>query len=165
IQALGMIADREVEEALLAFLLVPEENVYLKDMAVLVLRSIGVKAPVPVWKDGTMIMVDPSKIDSGLPVWRSEWQAVVDLASKRIGKSSDLRLQHDIETLWVDFLTRLYPDIPAMAHIEGWAAALDYLTARMHRKALTYEEVAKRYGISASTASRYARRMNQVCKV
>jgi len=35
----------------------------------------------------------------------------------------------------------------------------------MHRKALTYEEVAKRYGISASTASRYARRMNQVCKV
>uniref|UniRef100_UPI00403F62D9 tetratricopeptide repeat protein n=1 Tax=Paenibacillus sp. FSL W8-0186 TaxID=2921709 RepID=UPI00403F62D9 len=165
IQALGMIADREVEEALLAFLLIPEENVYLKDMAVLVLRSIGVKDPVPVWKDGTTIMVDPSKIGSGLPVWRSEWQAVVDLAIKRIGKSSDLRLQHDIESLWVDFLTRLYPDIPAMAHIEGWAAALDYLTARMHRKALTYEEVAKRYGISASTASRYARRMNQVCKV
>lgn len=165
IQALRLIADREVEEALLAFLLVPEEDGYLKDMAVLVLRSLGVKGPIPVWKGGTTTMVDPSKTSSSLPVWRSEWQAVIDLAVKRIGKTSDLQLQHDIETLWVDFLTRLYPDIPTMAHIEGWAAALDYLTAKMRRKAITYEEVAKRYGISASTASRYARRVNQVCNV
>lgn len=165
IQALGLIADQEVEEALLAFLLVPEEDEYLKDIAVLVLRSLGVKGPVPVRKGGATIMVDPGKIGSGLPVWRSEWQAVVDLAVKRIGKTTDLRLRHNIETLWVDFLTRLYPDIPAMAHIEGWAAALDYLTAKMHRKSLTYEEVAKRYGISPSTASRYARRMSQVCNV
>ncbi|AZK48848.1 tetratricopeptide repeat protein [Paenibacillus lentus] len=165
IQTLRLIADPEVEEALLAFLLIPEEDVYLKDMAVFVLRSLGVKGPVPIWKDGGTTMIDPSKIGANLPVWRSEWQAVIDLAVKRIGKVSDLQLQHDIETLWVDFLTRLYPDIPAMAHIEGWAAALDYLTAKMHRKSITYEEIAKRYGISASTASKYARRVDQVCNV
>lgn len=165
IQAFSLIADSEAEEALLAFLLEPEEDSYLKEMAVLVLRSLGVKGPVPVCKDGTILMVDPSKVCSSLPVWRSEWQAVVDLAVKNIGKSSDLQLQHDIETLWVDYLTRLYPDTPAIAHIEGWAAALDYLTAKMHGKAMTYEEVAKRYGISASTASRYARRVDKVCNM
>lgn len=165
IQALGLIADREVEEALQAFLLEPEEDAYLKDMALFVLRSLGVSKPLPVCSGGTTTMVDPSRVSTKLPVWQSEWQAVVDLAMQQMRRSFDLQQQHDMETLWVEFLTRLYPETPAISHVEGWAAALEYLTAKMHRRSVTYEQVAKKYNISASTARRYVCRVDEVCGV
>ncbi len=165
IQAFGLIADREVEEALKAFLLEPEEDPYLKDIALFVLRNLGVNNPLPVSFGEKTKLVDPSRVASGLPVWKSEWQAVVDLAAKQLKRSFDLQQQHDLETLWAEFLTLLYPDTPEITHIEGWAAALEYLTAKIHRRPVTYEDVAERYGISASTVRRYTRRIDEVCGV
>ncbi|GJM80668.1 hypothetical protein HMSSN139_31640 [Paenibacillus sp. HMSSN-139] len=165
IQALGLIADREVEEALQAFLLEPEEDAYLKEMALFVLRNLGVSRPLPVRSGTTTTMIDPSRVTTELPVWRSEWQAVVDLAMERMKRSFDLQQQHDMETLWADFLTRLYPDTPTVSHLEGWAAALEYLTAKMHGQSVTYEQVAQKYNISASTARRYVQRVDEVCGV
>ncbi|MFD1175249.1 tetratricopeptide repeat protein [Paenibacillus puldeungensis] len=166
IQALGLIADQEVEEALEAFLLEPEEDQSLKDMALFVLRSMGVTKSLPVRSGETTTMVDPSQTATKLPVWRSEWQAVINLAIGKMNDSSfDLQQQHDAETLWVEFLTRLYPDPPSITHLEGWACALEYLTAKMHRLYVTYESVAKKYGISASTARRYVCRVDEVCGV
>lgn len=165
IQAMGHMADREVEEALQAFLLEPEEDAYLKDMALFVLRNLGVNQPLPVRFGATTTLVDPSRVTTELPVWRSEWQAVVDLALERMKRSFDLQQQHDMETLWAEFLTRLYPDTPTVTHLEGWAAALEYLTAKMHGQSVTYEQVAQKYNISASTARRYVQRVDEVCGV
>lgn len=165
IQAMGLIADREVEEALQAFLLEPEEDAYLKEIALFVLRNLGVNQPLPVRSGATTTLVDPSRVTTQLPVWRSEWQAVVDLALERMKRSFDLQQQHDMETLWADFLTRLYPDTPTVSHLEGWAAALEYLTAKMHGQSVTYEQVAQKYNISASTARRYVQRVDEVCGV
>ena len=69
-----------------------------------------------------------------------------------------------MENLWSEFLSRLYPDIPNIRNVEGWAAALEYLTAKKRGRTLTYEQVAVRYGISPSTVSRYARQMDSVCE-
>ncbi|GIP55454.1 hypothetical protein J42TS3_44890 [Paenibacillus vini] len=165
IQAFGLIADLEVEEALKAFLLEPEEDQYLKDIALFVLRNLGVNHPLPVCFGEKTTLVDPSRVASGLPVWKTEWQAVVDLALKQMKRSFDLQQQHDLETLWAEFLTLLYPETPEITHIEGWAAALEYLTAKIHHRPVTYEAVAERYGISASTARRYTRRIDEVCGV
>lgn len=165
IQALGLIADQEVEEVLQAFLLEPEEDEYLKDMALFVLRSLGVSKMLPVRFGAATTMVDPSRVTTKLPVWEREWQSVINLAMRQMRPSYDLQQQHDMETLWVDFLTRLYPDTPKITHLEGWAAALEYLTAKMHRRPVTYEQVASKYNISASTARRYASRVDEVCGV
>jgi len=165
IQAMGLIADQEVEEALQAFLLEPDEDAYLKEMALFVLRNLGVNQPLPVRSGATTTLVDPSRVSTQLPVWRSEWQAVVDLALERMKPSFDLQQQHDMETLWAEFLTRLYPDTPTVSHLEGWAAALEYLTAKMHGQSVTYEQVAQKYNISASTARRYVQRVDEVCCV
>jgi len=165
IQAFSLIADREVEEALKAFLLEPEEDSYLKEIALFVLRNLGVDNPLPVISGEQTKLVDPSRVASSLPVWKSEWQAVVDLATGHTKRSFDLQQQHDLETLWAEFLTLVYPETPAITHIEGWAAALEYLTAKIHRRPVTYEAVAERYGISASTARRYTRRIDEVCGV
>lgn len=165
IQAFGRIADREVEEALQAFLLEPDEDEYLKDMALFVLRNMGVTKQIAVTSEGSTTMVDPSKMNTKLPVWKSEWQSVVDLVLTNMSNNFDLRQQYDLETLWIDFLTRLYPDTPSISHIEGWAAALEYLTAKIHHLSVSYDEVAKRYGISATTVRRYVCRVDEVCGV
>ncbi|MNZ99398.1 hypothetical protein D3C78_1187200 [compost metagenome] len=165
IQAFGLIADLEVEEALKDFLLEPEEDPYLKDAALFVLRSLGVNKPLPVCWGETTTIVDPSRVASKLPIWKSEWQEVVDLAMKQMKRSCDLSQQLDLETLWAEFLTLLYPNTPAITHKEGWAAALEYLIAKMHRRSVTYETIAERYGISASTVRRYASRIDEVCGV
>lgn len=165
IQVFGLIADREVEEALKSFLLEPEEDPYLKDAALFVLRSLGVRKPLPVCLGETTTMVDPSRVNSELPVWKSEWQDVIDLAMERMSRNFDLKLRVDLEILWAEFLNSLYPNTPTITHIEGWAAALEYLTAKIHQKSVTYDDVAAHYGISASTVRRYTNRIDEVCDV
>ncbi|MNM73027.1 hypothetical protein D3C81_847430 [compost metagenome] len=165
IQAFGSIGDVEVIEALRAFLMEPGEEKYLKNIALFVLRSLGVKESTPVRdQDGTR-MADPQVISSELPVWEDRWQAVIDIAAQNMDKRYNLLQRYDLEILWVDFLTRQYPKTPVITTVAGWAAALEYLTAKMHRRAITYEEVARRYGVSVSTASKYARRVDEVCGI
>jgi hypothetical protein len=71
--------------------------------------------------------------------------------------------QYDLETLWVEFLTRINPAKPRIIKVESWAAALEYLTAKMHRRAISYEEVALRYGASPGTISRAAKKIDETC--
>lgn len=165
IQVFGLIADSEVEEALKSFLLEPDEDPYLKDAALFVLRTLGVKKPLPVCLGDTTTIVDPSRVVSDLPVWKSEWQDVIDLAMKRMDRKFDLKLRIDLEILWAEFLTSLYPNTPTMTHIEGWAAALEYLTAKIHQHPVTYGDVAERYGISASTVRKYTNWIDEVCNI
>ncbi|HEY4392287.1 MAG TPA: tetratricopeptide repeat protein [Paenibacillus sp.] len=163
IQAFGLIGDHEVEEALKSFLLEPDEDIYLKDLALYVLRSLGVNYELPVCTGEATLMIDPSRTSSQLPIWKNEWQAVLDLASEQMRSNSDIQQQHDLESLWVQYLNLSYPDTPSISHIEGWAAALEYLTAKMNHRPMSYEKVAERYGISSSTVRRYCRRIEEVC--
>lgn len=99
----------------------------------------------------------------GLPRWESKWQAVIDAALARMEDRYNLIQLHDLQTLWVAFLTRVYPGVPKLAKVEGWAAALEYLTAKMHRIPASYAEVARRYGVSPQTISRHARTIDETC--
>ncbi|WP_094096308.1 tetratricopeptide repeat protein [Paenibacillus physcomitrellae] len=165
IEAFSQIADSEVQEALRAFLMEPEEEKYLKDIALFALRSLGVNEPLPIVLEGKTETVDPGFVSARLPVWKPEWQSVLDEAKRRMGKRYNLMQLHDVETLWVEFITRSYPDVPSVSHLGGWAAALEYVTAKLHRRHVTFEEVAKRYGVSVSTASRCTKRLDEVCGI
>lgn len=165
IQALGMIADHEVEEALRAFLLEPDESEYLKQVAIFVLRSMGVDEPLPAVLEGVAATVNGMMVSTRLPGWEDEWQAVLDTALQTMGKRYDMLQQHDLQTLWVEFLTRVYPSVPKIHKAEGWAAALEYLTAKMHRRSISYQEVAERYGTSVSTVGKYVKWIDEVCGI
>lgn len=164
-EAFGQIADTEVEEALRAFLMEPGEEKYLKDIALYVLRSLGVNEPLPMVLEGETRTIDPGFVSPRLPIWKAEWQAVLDEAKRRMSKRYNLMQLHDLETLWVEFITRSFPDVPSVSRLGGWAAALEYLTAKLHQRSVTYEEVAKRYGTSVSTVSRYAKRVDEACGI
>lgn len=163
IQAFGVIQDGEAEEALRKFLIEPDEDDYLKHVAVFVLRSMGVKEPIHACFDGKKTVVQVSRIAPNLPVWEDKWQQIMETALHMMEKRYDMIQQHDMQTLWVEFLTRMYPSTPKFNKIAGWAAALEYLTAKMHRRAISYHEVAIRYGVSITTISKNAKNIDQVC--
>jgi tetratricopeptide (TPR) repeat protein len=165
IQALGMIADSEVKDVLRAFLLEADEDDYLKRIAVFVLRTIGVQEPLQVLLEGKHVVIEPNRVPSRLPVWEEKWQAVAELALGRMSKQYDLVQQHDLMTLWVEYLSRVYPDVPKLAKPEGWAAALEYLTAKMHRRAISYHEVSTRYGTSIATVSKNVKLIDEACGI
>ncbi|MBW5448977.1 tetratricopeptide repeat protein [Cohnella sp. CFH 77786] len=165
IQALGLVADEEVIEALKAFLVDPEEEDELKRVAVLVLRSIGVQDALTVTFSGRTITLEARRKSAKLPVWDSAWQAVLEKALENMSGRYDVVQQHDMMTLWVDYLSRVYPEVPKLHKAAGWAAALEYWTAKMHRRTVTYSDLVSRYGASQASISRYANRIDEACGI
>ncbi|MFC4812189.1 tetratricopeptide repeat protein [Paenibacillus sp. GCM10023250] len=165
IQALGMIADNEVKDALREFIVEPQEDDYLKRIAIFVLRSIGVHESLHAILEGKETVIEHSRMPSRLPIWEDKWQSVLEAALMRMNKQYDLVQQHDLLTLWIEFLSRVYPDVPKLGKVEGWAAALEYLTAKMHRREISYHEVSQRYGISIATVSKCAKRIDEICGI
>jgi tetratricopeptide (TPR) repeat protein len=165
IQAFGVIADSEVEDALREFLLDPEEDEYLKKVAMFVLRSMRAKDPIHVHLQGKQVVIPSTPWSPNLPIWKDRWQLVMETALHQMDKRYDMVQQHDLETLWVEFLSRTYPNVPKITKVEGWAAALEYLTAKMHRRQISFHEVAARYGISAATVSKHVKAIDDACGI
>ncbi|MFD0674763.1 tetratricopeptide repeat protein [Cohnella sp. GCM10027633] len=165
IQALGLIADEEVIEALKAFLIDADEEDELKRVAVLVLRSIGVQDSLPVTFGGRTLTLEARRKSARLPVWDSAWQTVLEQALAGMSGRYDVVQQHDMMTLWVDYLSRVYPEVPKLHKSTGWAAALEYWTAKMHRRTVTYADLVSRYGVSQASISRYANRIDEACGI
>ncbi|THF73581.1 tetratricopeptide repeat protein [Cohnella fermenti] len=165
IQALGLVADAEVIEALKTFLLDPKEEDELKRVAVLVLRSIGVNDALHVQFGGRLIILEAKRKAPRLPVWDSAWQAVLEKAMEQMSGRYDVIQQHDMMTLWVDYLSRVYPNVPKLIKSSGWAAALEYWTAKMHRQTITYHDLVARYDASQASISRYVNRIDEACGI
>ncbi|XID92130.1 tetratricopeptide repeat protein [Paenibacillaceae bacterium WGS1546] len=165
IQALGLVADDEVIEALKAFLVDPDEEDELKRVAVLVLRSIGVQDTLSVMFGGKTLTLEARRKSARLPVWDSAWQTVLEHALEGMAGRYDVVQQHDMMTLWVDYLSRVYPEVPKLHKSTGWAAALEYWTAKMHRRTVTYADLVSRYGVSQASISRYANRIDEACGI
>ncbi|GMK39243.1 hypothetical protein PCCS19_22970 [Paenibacillus sp. CCS19] len=166
IQALGIIGDDEVKEALRAFMNEAGEEDDLKRIALLVLRSLGETTPIEAVIGNESTVIEPQQMPTRLPVWEASWQAILDDALTRMRTTGyDLVQQHDLLTLWIDFLSRLYPDVPKFGKVQGWAAALEYWTAKMHSRTISFEEVARKYETTAATVSRHAKRIDDVCGI
>lgn len=163
IQAYGALGDEEVAESLRELLLDPAEDDYVKRVSVFALRSIGAKGPITALIGGRNVTFEKNVYSPNLPVWHAEWQEIIDLAMVRMSTRFDMIQQFDMVTLWVEYLSRAYPAIPKISKKEGWAAALEYLTAKMHRRTTSYDEVARRYGVSITTASKNAKLIDEAC--
>lgn len=163
IQVLGMIGDSEVECVLRDFLLKVEEDEYLKKVAVFALRTMGAKDPIHAVMEGKEIVIYSSPLSPNLPVWKEKWQTIMDTAIQQMDKRYDMIQRHDLETLWVEFLTKVYPDPPQINKENGWSAALEYLTAKMHRRTISYREVSDRYNISIATVRKNVSIIDKAC--
>ncbi|GAA4864429.1 hypothetical protein GCM10023310_49880 [Paenibacillus vulneris] len=165
IQAFGLIGDSEVKEALLDFIQEPKEDDYLKKVAIFVLRNIGLREPVTAVIDGNRLTIPASPFSPNLPVWERKWQEVMDRAMQEMNRRYDMVQQYDLQTLWVEYLSRVYPNVPKITKSEGWAAALEYLTAKMHRRSISFHELSTRYQVTPATISKNVKMIDEACGI
>lgn len=174
IHALGMIGDYEVQQALQLFVDEPGEEPALVKAAQSILHDLqraeyhetDATVSIPFTPEAlkpihhklgkTGITEKQTKTEAS-----SHWQAVVDRALQM--SEARAELQQEMERIWTDYFSRMRPDLSGSKQIEGWAAGLEYLASKNRSRPVTYQSVAERYGISASTVSKYARQLNQIC--
>lgn len=161
LQACRPLADDELTKVLRELVENEGEEAELRELAHAALGEIAFDPP----EEDELPELKFSREPAELPVWEKRWQDVLDTAIRASCAPSDFGLRRDLEALWTDFLRRLYPDVPVLSYVEGWAAALDYLTDKLRRGESTYEEIGQRYGVSASTVGRYVKRIDQVCNI
>lgn len=160
-EALRWIEDEEMSKVLNELLeQEPLQEDKLQEAALLSLqRLIGSSPEVPA------APLEDSVNYKGLPDWKEDWQRIVDHAASMMDRRYDAGQKKDAELLWKQFIGSLYPDVPYFRHTEGWCAALEYLTAKLHGLPVTYREIAQHYGVTVSMVSRYARRISSVCSM
>ncbi|SCZ13087.1 Tetratricopeptide repeat-containing protein [Paenibacillus polysaccharolyticus] len=177
IHALGIIGDYEVQQALQLFIDEPGEEPALVKAAQAVLHDLQrvehpelnaeVSQPLTPKAEALKTVPKVSKKEiTGIRLGKEtspHWQAVVDRALQM--SEARAELQQEMERIWTDYVSRVRPDLSGSKQIEGWAAGLEYLASKNRSRPVTYQSIAERYGISASTVSKYARQLNQICSV
>ncbi|MFD3270856.1 tetratricopeptide repeat protein [Paenibacillus dendritiformis] len=162
LQALSLINDEEAKQALRGLLLDPEQDGYVKELTVYVLRLLGVEDALEVEWDGKKQLVDGYHLISGLPIWEPDWQQVTDAIRTGMNGRYDMIQMHDAEKLWIEFLHRSYPnEVPRIAKADSWAAAIEYIIAKKHGHPITCSEAGGRYAVSAATVAKHAKRMEE----
>jgi tetratricopeptide (TPR) repeat protein len=162
IQTFEHIADKEVEDALRAFLMNPAEDDYLKKVAIFVLRKMGAPEPYQAVIDHETRNIE-FQLHSTLPVWKEKWQQVAECLRDHMQDRYDILEQQEAQTLWLDYLGKTYPNVPSIRKQEAWAASLEYAVARRHKYTVTQEEVAARYGVSVASLARNYKFISAVC--
>jgi tetratricopeptide (TPR) repeat protein len=164
IQYFQLLQTEEMVTELEKILISRTEEDYFKNIIMFIMRNAGIKKPLHAFLNGREQMIKDEYYAPNLPIWDSEWQAVLDMARQQMtSRYYDLIQQFDMVTLWVEFLTRSYPHVPKLLKISSWAAALEYLTAKMHNREATYQEIANFYDISVSTLSKRVKMIDEIC--
>ncbi|MDR6225638.1 tetratricopeptide repeat protein [Desmospora profundinema] len=165
LQVFEWIRDGEVEEVLRGFLMKEEEDDDLKRVALYVLREIGASAPYHARLGGREVMIQPTQLAQEMPKWLQTWRQVLDCCLKRMAGEYDRTQMNDAEIIWAEFLRQHHSNLPAIRKMEGWAAALEYVVAKLHGLSLTLEKAAGKHGVSSSTVGRHVRVLEEACRV
>nr|MBO2497309.1 DDE transposase family protein [Bacillota bacterium] len=163
IKLFAWIADDEVEQVLRQFVMKPEEEDELKKMALLVLSHMGAEEPYRAWIGGREVEIFSSSGDPGLSAWMEQWKRVLECCLDGMRGRYDAVQIKDAQTLWAQYLAHCKADPPTVRKVEGWAAALEYVVAKMHGLALTQADAARKYRVAAATVGRHARELERVC--
>lgn len=70
-------------------------------------------------------------------------------------------LEAGLFMLWFSVFIELSDQGIQLKNKQGWAAAIDYIWHKLLGEKISQPEVAKRYGVSAATVSKYAKNINQ----
>lgn len=164
IQALGILGDAESEGVLRDYLKIDHEDEEMKRAAISALKAMGSQEPYPAVFNGKDVLVYASP-SLKLPEWKNVWQNVLDLASSEMKERYDSGQRHDMQTLWVEFLGKIYPNVPVIHKAQGWAAALEYLTAKMYSLDISYKKLSEIYGVTVSTIRKNVLLIDDVCRL
>jgi tetratricopeptide (TPR) repeat protein len=161
---LGWIHDQEVEQALRQFLLRPEEDEELKQIALLILHHMGEELPLPVWMHAPKGEVVALAAKPSLP---TSWQQVIQCCLQKIKEyDSDpsREMEKSLQKVQVKWSERDHNLLPPVGKVEAWAAALEYIVAKRHGIKVTQREVSQKYHIAISTLAKHVKQLTPVAQ-
>ncbi|PTX59627.1 tetratricopeptide repeat protein [Melghirimyces profundicolus] len=165
LQVFEWIADREVEQVLRSFLMKQDEEDELKRIALYVLQQMEAKGPYRAILGGRELTIPPCELTRELPVWLKAWEKVLECCLNGMDGLYDISQLNDAQIIWAEFLRKNHANLPKIRKVEGWAAALEYVVARLHGIAITQESVARKHEVSSSTVGRHVRVLEKTCRV
>jgi hypothetical protein len=163
IKLFAWIADDEVEQVLRQFVMKPEEEDDLKKMALIVLKHMGAEEPYRAWIGGREVEIRSPSAEPTLSPWMEQWKRVLECCLDGMRGQYDAVQIKDAQTLWAQYLVYCKAAPPTVRKVEGWAAALEYVVAKMHGLCLTQVDAARKYRVAAATVGRHARELERVC--
>ncbi|SFS32438.1 tetratricopeptide repeat protein [Marininema halotolerans] len=161
IQVLEWIGDQETEEVLKNFLMRKEEEDELKRMTLYVLKRIGASVPFRAILEGREVTIHPRDLSQEMPSWLENWERVLECCLAGMRGQYESAHMNDAQVIWTDFLRQNHPSLPEIRKVEGWAAALEYVVAKLHGLSLTQKSVARKHEVSSSTVGRHVRLLEQ----
>ncbi|MCM3635774.1 tetratricopeptide repeat protein [Paenibacillus camelliae] len=167
INDLDVCYDAAVEDMLKQYLLKQDEDDYVKRLVMYALRSMGMEDAFDVMLGGKLMQVDAQRVptlesSSNLADCDPLWERVAELSLAHTARRYNAIWQHDMITLWINYLSKGYVSTSKLTKLEAWAAALEYLTAKLYNKPITYHEAAVRYGTSITTISKRVKEIDAV---
>lgn len=163
----GDVGGKEAQEVLRGYVKNPWIKERFRQLALLELKNLGQRGNLQVYSAGQIRDIDLRYYPIHTPVWRQEWQQVVECAigNMRKGNCYDEGFFDDVQAIWLDFINTVYPDTPKITKVQTWAAALEYSLARFHYLSLTQKELALEYGVSVASISLKFKEINNALRI
>ncbi len=154
IDLLGMIGDSTAEEILRDFIMRTDEPESIKREAMTNLKRIGAKEPyIAATKEGivearvTMIDIDANEIPE-------EYADVAELIIRKMRKRKLDGYIEDALKIWSGYINSLKGRFKKIVRVEGWAAAVDYITMKKFKSDIMLDEICEIYKVGQSTVER-----------
>ena len=158
----GRVGGDKAKRVLRKFVKNPWIKERFRQLALLALKKMG-EEQLKIYAEGKLVKIKLNQLSLPNPVWRQEWQQVIDCTIRNMQKSNcyDDGFFEDVQAIWLDYINTVYPDTPRIVKVQAWAAALEYSLARFHFLDLTQKELAAEYGVSCTSISGNFKRINE----
>lgn len=163
----GSVKSEDGAALLRGFVANPWIKERLRQLALLELKKISPRGRVPVFSGGQIADLELAEHELQAPVWKEEWQVVLDCVYNSMCRSAYYRDRffEDARAIWFDYINQIYPNVPRITRPEIWAAGLEYCLARFHFLNLTQKELAHIYGVSVSSVGRRYKQIDGLLKI
>ncbi|OEF97844.1 tetratricopeptide repeat protein [Desulfuribacillus alkaliarsenatis] len=166
IRLLSIVFDDEVKREFDAFLQSPEESDELKKVILILFHQYDIKGPYEVVLKRKKTEVTEEQVSKMYITWKPEWIQVLELVIGTLDDDSgdNTTLVADLESIWIEFLSKKGTDMPKRFHANSWAAALEYAVFMLHGYRKTQAQIANKYSISTATLSSKYKELLKICK-
>lgn len=167
LKLLGESHCKAAREYLADFIANPWVKERLRQVALLELKKQDPTGCYRVFAEGAIRAVELHHYPNPAPVWKTEWQQVIDCTFANMSRSacySD-EFYEDAEAIWLDYINQSYPEVPRINKLQTWAAGLEYCLIRFHFLGMTQKELAEIYGVSTASIRRKYTEINRLLQI
>jgi tetratricopeptide (TPR) repeat protein len=123
----------------------------VKIEAVFLLDIIGAPQPYAINFDGDILEINADPLSIDVNAANEEWEEVIRKTQNTMKGQYKGHYKRAVEKLWMNLIKNLYPDIPKINNVDGWAAALEYTYCKLHNIKTSQEAIAVKYEVSVGS--------------